>query len=74
MENERMFGLVIFFSNIKSYGFIKPEDGSKDLFFHFSSLQMEGFKTANPGDQVSYDIGSNHKGAIAVNVVIERKA
>ena len=81
MENDidmnRQFGTVIFFSKTLSFGFILPDGGElgkSDLFFHFSALQMPGYRTTDPNDRVSFDVGTNHKGPCAVNIVIERKA
>ena len=72
---ERKTGTVIFFSDIRKYGFIKPDDGGhKDIFCHFTQLQMEGYKIVQAGDIVSYEMGENHKGPMAVNVVIEKRA
>ena len=67
---DKQFGTVIFFSNIKSFGFIKPDDGGKDLFCHFTGIEMEGYRTLSAGARVSYEIGENHKGKIAVSVVV----
>lgn len=73
MEN-RKTGTVVFFSNIKNFGFIKTDQGGADLFVHFSSILMDGYKTLNPGDRVSFEVGQNHKGPCAVNVIVDRKA
>ena len=49
-------GKVVWFSGEKSYGFIKPDDGSPDIFVHFSSILMDGYKTLKPEAKVSYDV------------------
>jgi len=60
-------GTVKWFNNQKGYGFICGEEG-KDVFVHFSGLNMEGFKTLEEGQQVTYDIVDGAKGPQAVNV------
>ena len=61
-------GTVKWFNDEKGYGFIQPDDGSKDLFVHFSSISGSGFKTLAEGDQVSYEEEPGDKGPKAVNV------
>ena len=46
-------GTVKWFSNEKGYGFITPEDGSKDLFVHFSSIEGDGYRSLDDGVRVS---------------------
>lgn len=57
------------FNNQKGYGFITAEDG-KDVFVHFSGLNMEGFKTLEEGAAVEFDITDGAKGPQAVNVEV----
>lgn len=67
-------GTVKWFSNQKGYGFITAEDG-KEIFVHFSGLNMEGFKTLQEGAAVEFDITDGDKGQQATNVtVIAQKA
>lgn len=61
-------GTVKWFNDQKGYGFIRPEDGGKDVFVHHSSIQMKGFKTLSEGDRVSYEVGQGPKGLQAENV------
>ena len=61
-------GTVKWFNNQKGYGFITAEDG-KDVFVHFSGLNMEGFKTLEEG-AVEFDITDGAKGPQAVNVEV----
>lgn len=53
----------------KHFGFITPEDGSKDVFFHESGLQDVQFTDLKAGDTVSFDVEQSDKGPRAVNVV-----
>ncbi|HLW61641.1 MAG TPA: cold-shock protein [bacterium] len=65
-------GTVKWFSAEKGYGFITPEEGTKDLFVHFSAIQGEGYKTLNEGDKVEYEETSGQKGPQAANVRVVR--
>ncbi len=60
-------GTVKWFNNQKGYGFISDENG-KDVFVHFSGLNMEGYKTLEEGAAVEFDIVTGEKGPQAVNV------
>ena len=61
-------GTVKWFNEQKGYGFITPEDGSKDCFVHHSSIKGEGFKTLQEGDTVEFEITEGEKGPQASNV------
>ena len=60
-------GTVKWFNNQKGYGFITDEEG-KDVFVHYSGLNMEGFKTLDEGQEVEFDVIEGTKGPQAVNV------
>ena len=60
-------GTVKWFNNQKGYGFITLEDG-KEVFVHYTGLNMEGFKTLDQGQAVEFDIIEGEKGPQAVNV------
>ena len=60
-------GTVKWFNGTKGYGFITGEDG-KDYFVHFSAIQVDGFKTLDEGQKVSFDIETGQKGPQAANV------
>ena len=60
-------GTVKWFNNQKGFGFITGEDG-KDVFVHFSGLNMEGFKTLEEGQNVEYDVTEGENGPQATNV------
>lgn len=61
-------GRVKWFNNAKGYGFILPDGGGEDYFAHYSSIQMEGYKTLKAGQHVKFDILEGPKGSHAVNI------
>ncbi len=61
-------GIVKWFNNQKGYGFICNEEG-KDIFVHYTGLNMEGFRTVSEGDEVEFEIIEGEKGPQAINVV-----
>ena len=62
-------GNVKWFNEAKGFGFITPEDGSKDVFVHFSAILNDGFKTLAEGQKVDFEIVDGAKGPSAANVV-----
>ena len=61
-------GRVKWFNNAKGYGFILPDDGGEDHFVHYSSIQMEGYKTLKAGQQVTFEVQQGPKGCHAINI------
>ena len=62
-------GTVKWFNDAKGYGFIAPDEGSKDLFVHFSNIAGEGFKSLSEGSRVEYEASEGTKGPEATNVI-----
>ncbi|SOB75054.1 cold shock protein (beta-ribbon, CspA family) [Marinobacter sp. LV10R510-11A] len=67
-------GKVKWFNNAKGYGFIIEEGCTDDLFAHFSSVHMDGYKTLKAGQPVNFDKKPSEKGVHAVNIVPEEQA
>ena len=55
-------GTVKFFNSAKGFGFIEPEDGSKDAFVHISAVERAGLSTLNEGQKVSYELQAGQNG------------
>jgi len=65
----RTKGTVKWFNDQKGFGFITPEDGSKDCFVHHSAIQADGFRSLAEGAKVEFDLVQGAKGPAAENVV-----
>ena len=61
-------GTVKWFNDSKGFGFISPEDGSKDVFVHHSAIQASGFRTLTEGQKVQFEVTQGQKGPAAENV------
>ena len=57
-----MTGTVKWFNDQKGYGFIVPDDGSKDLFIHQSNIEMNGFRSLKEGQKVEFEAAEGKKG------------
>ncbi len=64
----RLKGTVKWFNNAKGFGFIGREDGSADVFVHYSAINNDGYKSLQEGDQVEFDVVDGQKGPQAGNV------
>lgn len=65
---DRMTGTVKWFNGEKGFGFATPDDGSKDVFVHYSAIQMSGFRNLDEGDRIEFEVEMGDKGPKAVNV------
>jgi CspA family cold shock protein len=61
-------GTVKWFNDAKGFGFIAPEDGSADVFVHYSAIDSKGFRSLQEGQRVSYEVVQGPKGAQASGV------
>jgi len=67
-SNPKITGTVKWFNDAKGFGFVTPDDGGEDLFAHFSSIQMNGFKTLKEGQKVAFEVIQGPKGKQALNI------
>jgi CspA family cold shock protein len=65
-------GIVKFFNSERGYGFVKPDDGGRDVFVHITAVETAGLKSLNEGQRLSFDVEPDKKGKgpKAVNLVI----
>ncbi len=63
-------GTVKWFNDAKGFGFIAPEDGSDDVFVHYSSIDAQGFRSLQQGQRVHFEVVEGPKGAQASGVRI----
>ncbi|RTE87170.1 MULTISPECIES: cold shock domain-containing protein CspD [Gammaproteobacteria] len=62
-------GKVKWFNNSKGFGFIESEDRSGDIFAHYSTIQMDGYRTLKAGQEVEFELQEGPKGLHAVQIV-----
>ncbi len=58
-------GTVKFFNTTKGFGFIQPDDGSKDAFVHISAVERSGLSTLSEGQKVSYELQTGRDGKVS---------
>jgi cold shock protein len=63
-------GKVKWFNNAKGFGFIVPDDGGEDIFAHYSTIEMEGYRSLKAGQEVTYEIQQGPKGLHAEKIGI----
>lgn len=61
-------GTVKWFNNAKGFGFIRPEEGGEDIFAHYSTIQMDGYRTLKAGQNVDYELNEGPKGHHAASI------
>ena len=61
-------GTILWFSNMKGYGFIKQAEGGPDVFVHYTGINGNGYMSLDKGDRVVFDVEKSEKGLNAVNV------
>jgi len=59
---DRISGTVKFFNTSKGFGFVQPEDGSKDVFIHVSALEQAGIHSLNEGDKITFVLEDDRRG------------
>lgn len=64
-------GVVKWFNPTKGYGFVQPEDGSKDVFVHITAVEKAGLRTLHEGQTVSFELATNKGKTSAVNLKLE---
>ena len=69
-------GVVKFFNGERGYGFVKPDDGGRDVFVHITAVEQAGLKSLNEGQKISFDVEPDKKGKgpKAVNLVVTERS
>lgn len=67
-------GTVKFFNTTKGFGFITPDDGSKDVFVHISALEKAGIRQLNDGQKVSYEVVTDKGKTSVVHIQLQGSA
>lgn len=70
---EMAVGKVKWFNNAKGFGFIREEGKEEDIFAHFSTISMDGYKTLKAGQEVEFELSEGPKGLHATNIRLGEK-
>ncbi len=62
-------GTVKWFNNAKGYGFIRSEKGDEDIFVHYSTIDMDGYRSLKAGQEVEFEVSEGPKGLHASQIV-----
>ena len=68
-DNNRTLGTVQWFSRVKGYGFVRPDEQEEDIFVHYSAISGEGYRNLSEGQRVEFTVEDTPKGPQAVNVI-----
>lgn len=67
-------GSVKWFNNAKGYGFLSPDGHEEDVFVHYSTIDMDGYKTLKVGQRVEFDLHQGPKGLHATNIHLAKES
>lgn len=65
----KVTGIVKWFSQLKGYGFIQPDDGGQEVFAHYSKIEGSGYRNLYEGDEVEFEVADEGRGPMAKNIV-----
>ncbi|MCC6607041.1 MAG: cold shock domain-containing protein [Anaerolineae bacterium] len=65
-------GMVKWFSRLKGYGFINPDDGGQEVFVHYSAIEGDGYRNLYEGDKVDFELVDKGRGPQAQSVTAKR--
>lgn len=65
-------GMVKWFSRLKGYGFINPDDGGQEVFVHYSAIEGDGYRNLYEGDRVEFELVDKGRGPQAQSVISRR--
>ena len=68
----KVSGIVKWFSRLKGYGFINPDDGSQEVFVHYSAIEGDGYRNLYEGDRVEFELVDQGRGPQAQGVIAKR--
>lgn len=69
VESGRVMGTVQWFSRVKGFGFVRPDDQQEDVFVHYSAIRGDGYRNLSEGQRVEFTVEDTPKGPQAVDVI-----